>query len=69
VSQKLNKSSFLLFDYSFKIFIGLFGGITNIINNNKKLVLRHKMQMQNQQRAPLSNRRTRNEINVSSALS
>jgi len=38
-------------------------------NNNEKLVLRHKMQMQTQQRTPLSNRETRNERNVSSAYS
>jgi len=31
--------------------------------------LRHKMQMQTQQRTPLSNRRTRNETSVSSAYS
>jgi len=34
-----------------------------------KLVLRHKMQMQTQQRTPLSNHETRNETNVSSAYS
>jgi len=28
-------------------------------NNNEKLVLRHKMQMQTQQRTPLSNRETK----------
>jgi len=40
-----------------------------IQKNNKKLVLRHKMQMQTQQRTPLSNRETRDETNVSSAYS
>jgi len=38
-------------------------------NNNEKLVLRHKMQMQTQQRTPLSNHRTRNQTSVSSAYS
>jgi len=37
--------------------------------NNENLVSRHKMQMQTQQRAPLSHRKTRNETNVSSAYS
>jgi len=37
--------------------------------NNEKIVLRHKMQMQNQQRSPFSNRETRNESNVSSTYS
>jgi len=34
-------------------------------NDNEKLVLRHKMQVQTQQRTPLSNRKTRNETSVS----
>jgi len=37
--------------------------------NNAKLVLRYKMQMQIQQRMPLSNCKTRNETRVSSAYS
>jgi len=41
----------------------------NTNNNNKKLVLNHKIQMQSQQRTPLSNCETRNETNVSSAYS
>jgi len=39
-------------------------------NNNETLILRHNiMQMQTQQRTPLSNRSTRNETSVSSAYS
>jgi len=38
-------------------------------NNNEKLVLRNKMQMQAPQRTPLSNRETRNSTNVSSTYS
>jgi len=38
-------------------------------NYNEKLVLRHKMQMQTQQRTPLSNHETSNETSVSSAYS
>jgi len=42
-------------------------GDDNNNNNNEKLVMRNEMQMQTQLRTPLSNRRTRNETNVSSA--
>jgi len=38
--------------------------MSNNNNNNEKLVLCHKMQMQTQHHAPLSNRGTKNETNV-----
>jgi len=53
------------------LFLQNIGNIRMINHNNynEKLVLRHKMQMQTQQRTLLSNRETRNETNVSSAYS
>jgi len=46
-----------------------FQSFVNYNNNNEKLVLHYKMQMQTHQRTPLSNHETRNETNVSSAYS
>jgi len=48
-------------------FLSIYNIKNNNDNNNEKLVLRHEMQMQTQQRTPVSNCETRDETNVSSA--